>query len=283
MSSGATTVGLNSVAGYANGEIAVFVIDPSNASKQTFTGVIDTSGVQVTSVVWTAGSNTTHASGATVVDYATATHISMMTKGILVQHKQDGTHANTITTDTINENTAANGITIDGLNIKDSKLVTSDSVVTANITNNAVTPAKWTNPYCFRAYNSVSVTLTDATNVKITLGAEAYDYNSNFNTTTSTYTAPVAGVYHFDAKVKISSGVSAGLVFTTFLYVNGASAYEGGLIAPGNFAATIFTADILLAANDTVELYAHQDSGGSEATETGNSTTYFNGHLVHKV
>ena len=37
--------------------------------------------------------------------------------------------------DTIQENTSANGITVDGLNIKDSKLVTSNSVVTANITD----------------------------------------------------------------------------------------------------------------------------------------------------
>ena len=93
VSSGATTVGLNSVAGYTNGETAVFVIDPTDASKkQTFTGVIDTSGVQVTGVIWTAGTNVAHASGATVVDYATATHISMITKGLLVEHDQDGTH-----------------------------------------------------------------------------------------------------------------------------------------------------------------------------------------------
>ena len=44
--------------------------------------------------------------------------------------------------DTIQENTSANGITVDGLNIKDSKLVTADSVVTNNITANAVTAAK---------------------------------------------------------------------------------------------------------------------------------------------
>lgn len=93
VSSGAVTVGLNSVAGYTNGEIAVFVIDPTDAAKkQTFTGVIDTSGVQVTSVVWTAGTNQTHALGATVVDYATATHISMITKGLTTTvFDQDGT------------------------------------------------------------------------------------------------------------------------------------------------------------------------------------------------
>lgn len=101
ISSGATTVPLNSVAGYTNGETAVFVVDPSDATKkQTFTGVIDTGGVQVTSVVWTAGTNQSHSGGATVVDYATATHISMLTKGLLVEHKQAGTHS-AITADSV--------------------------------------------------------------------------------------------------------------------------------------------------------------------------------------
>lgn len=94
VSSGAATVGLNSVAGYSNGQIATFVIDPSDTvKKQTFTGVVDTSGVQITSVVWTAGTNTTHVSGATVVDYTTATHIAQITKGILIEHKQTGLHS----------------------------------------------------------------------------------------------------------------------------------------------------------------------------------------------
>ncbi len=101
VSSGATTVGLNSVAGYTNGQIEAFVIDPTDvAKKQTFTGTIDTSGVQVTNVVWTAGTNQTHALGATVVAYTTATHVAMMTKGIRVEHKQTGTHA-AVTADSV--------------------------------------------------------------------------------------------------------------------------------------------------------------------------------------
>ena len=44
--------------------------------------------------------------------------------------------------DTIQENTSANGITVDGLNIKDSKLVTSNSVVAANITADAIDATK---------------------------------------------------------------------------------------------------------------------------------------------
>lgn len=103
ISSGAATVPLNSIAGYTNGEPVVFVIEPSSATaKQTFTGIVDTAGVQVTSVVWTAGTNQSHAAGSTVVDYATATHIAMMSKGIKVNHTQKGNHK-TLTDDSANE------------------------------------------------------------------------------------------------------------------------------------------------------------------------------------
>ena len=115
ISSGATTVPLNSVSGYANGEVVAFVVDPTDASKkQAFTGTVDTAGVQITNVVWTEGSNQTHTAGATVVDYATATHISMVSKGILVEHNQDGTHSD-ITADSITADTATfDSITVSG-------------------------------------------------------------------------------------------------------------------------------------------------------------------------
>lgn len=41
---------------------------------------------------------------------------------------------------TINEETAANGVTIDGLNLKDGKLNTNDSVVEANYTDGSIKP-----------------------------------------------------------------------------------------------------------------------------------------------
>jgi len=48
----------------------------------------------------------------------------------------------TVAVDAIGEFTTNNGVTIDGLNIKDGALNTNNSVVTANITDTAVTPAK---------------------------------------------------------------------------------------------------------------------------------------------
>lgn len=161
VSSGATSVGLNSVSGYSNGEVVVMVIDPDDATKkQTFTGTMDTSGSQVTGVIWTAGTNQTHAAGATVVDYATATHISMISKGILVEHNQNGTHSAITATsltatgditstggvlkaDAVSEQTAANGVTIDGLNIKDSALNTNASVIPNNLVASTGTSWVW--------------------------------------------------------------------------------------------------------------------------------------------
>jgi hypothetical protein len=95
ISSGATTVGLNSVGSYSNGDVFVGVIEPGvTGSEQTFTGIVDTSGVQITSVVWTRGTNVAHSAGVTVVDYVSATHLGLISKGILVSHNQDGTIKN---------------------------------------------------------------------------------------------------------------------------------------------------------------------------------------------
>jgi hypothetical protein len=50
-----------------------------------------------------------------------------------------------IKVDTVAEKTSANGVTVDGLNIKDSKLVTANSVITSNITDLNITSGKIAN------------------------------------------------------------------------------------------------------------------------------------------
>jgi hypothetical protein len=69
----------------------------------------------------------------------TVTGVKTMTAPVISGGSIDNT---TITVDSIAEHTAANGVSIDSLNIKDGKLNTNNSVVTANITDAAVTPAK---------------------------------------------------------------------------------------------------------------------------------------------
>lgn len=141
ISSGAATVPLNSVAGYTNGQVAVFVVDPSSTLKQAFTGIVDTAGVQVTSVVWTSGTNQAHAGGATVVDYETATHWSMVAKGILKQHTQAGAHTG-VTTDTLAASgnaTVGGTLGVTGLLTTTGGLATNNTVAAKNLATNAIT------------------------------------------------------------------------------------------------------------------------------------------------
>lgn len=92
ISSGAVTVPLTSVSGLTNGTIFVGIIEPGQANEQEFTGTVDTAGVQITGVKWTDGTNVDHTAGVTIVDYVSATGQNMQTKGLLVEHNQDGTH-----------------------------------------------------------------------------------------------------------------------------------------------------------------------------------------------
>lgn len=111
ISSGAVTVGLTSTSGLTNGAIFVGIIEPGTVGKeQTFTGTVDTGGNQITGVKWTRGSNTGHNAGVTIVDYVTGTAINIITKGLLVEHKQSGAHA-AITADSVASAGAVSGTT----------------------------------------------------------------------------------------------------------------------------------------------------------------------------
>lgn len=80
--------------------------------------------------------------------------------------------------------------------------IADDNVTTAKIADDAVTPAKWTNPYCFQVYLSSDQTgIADASWAVIEFDSEKFDINSNFDTGTHRYTAPIDGIYHFGATV----------------------------------------------------------------------------------
>ena len=183
VASGATTVQLTSVAGYSNGDTVVLVIDADDVNKkQAFTGVVDTGGSQITNVVWTEGANTSHILGAPVIDYVTASHQSMGTKGLLVSHNQDGT---------LKAGAVANA-----------GVLATDVVETAKIKDGAVTPEKWTNPYKFYAYRGTSnQIISSGTFTTVALNAESFDTNNNFNTSTYKYTPPVNGFYMLTGQV----------------------------------------------------------------------------------
>lgn len=227
VSSGAATVGLNSVAGYTNGEVAVFVIDPTDPTKkQTFTGVVDTSGSQITNVVWTAGSNTTHALGATVVDYATATHISMISKGLLVEHNQDGTHATNMTVNT-NNATLTSPKVITGVNDTNGnellKVTATGSAVNELTLANAATG---NNPVISATGDdtNIGITITPKGTGKVTI-ADSTNLGGAWPTWTPTLTNMTLGNGTVTAKY-IQIGKT---VFFRFAFVFGSTSAMGSI------------------------------------------------------
>lgn len=73
----------------------------------------------------------------------TSTAQTLTNKTITAPVITGGSITNTsISVDSISEFTAANGVTVDGLNIKDGKLNTLNSVINTNITDAAITPVK---------------------------------------------------------------------------------------------------------------------------------------------
>lgn len=107
--SGAATVPLNSTSGLTNGTVFVGIIEPGQAKEQTFTGTVDTGGAQITGVKWTRGTNADHTAGVTIVDYVSGTGNNMFTKGILVEHNQDGTHDEALIQSRTADTTPASG------------------------------------------------------------------------------------------------------------------------------------------------------------------------------
>jgi len=102
---GATTVGITGLTNYSDGQTVVFTVDSNTPTlKQVFTG--QKSGGNIVNVIWTYGTNQSHATGATVVDDVSATAVGMISKGMQVQHAATGAHVgitNTsgMTTDTL--------------------------------------------------------------------------------------------------------------------------------------------------------------------------------------
>lgn len=111
VSSGAATVPLTNVTGLANGSVFVGIVEPGDSKEQVFTGTVDTGGAKIINVVWTKGSNVSHAGGSTVVDYITSTGFNMLTSHVGTEHKQDGTHSS-VTADSV---TATGSVNADSI------------------------------------------------------------------------------------------------------------------------------------------------------------------------
>jgi len=113
-------------------------------------------------------------------------------------------------------------------------------------------------------YRSGNVAIPTGVVTKIMLNRESYDVQNEFDTTNGKYVASTAGRYLVVAKIRYVTNLVDGKRYMNYIFKNGVQLATTGLICPGGDAIYIQNVAIIsLAANDYLELWTYQLSGGA--------------------
>lgn len=111
---------------------------------------------------------------------------------------------------------------------------------------------------------------------------ESYDVGGNYDTSSSTFTVPITGLYHFDVNIYVSGPVTAGWV-STFILVDGTQASRT-IFDPegGNYGAPPLSDNLQLTAGQevTVRLGVESDQSITVHGDSDGSITNFSGYLI---
>jgi hypothetical protein len=136
-----------------------------------------------------------------------------------------------------------------------------------------------TTPYqpSFYAYPNANTTGANTTYIKVGFQAAFHNTGNHYNTSTSLFTAPVAGSYQFNTNVRFD--VFAGSYHIIMLYKNGTNISGSYAIsqASGSYNTLNLSAVVDLQVNDAISVYLYGNGDSSWAT-SGHSS--FSGYLL---
>ena len=135
----------------------------------------------------------------------------------------------------------------------------------------------------FRAYQSSSQDIPNATSTQVNLQTEDWDTDNAFASNTFTCPSDKAGKYIVVGAVRADTSWANTDQFNVMIYRNGAS-NTGGMsssqVRSGVGHSGISVSIIDMSAGDTLKLYLYHNEGGSEGLQTGQESTYMAGTRI---
>lgn len=229
----------------------------------------------------------------TTLDFGTgnapATGLDMYVLHIAGTHESsvvpaDGTissaklQANAVTSAKLDTNIAISG----NLDVGTIRSANGTSALTIDSSGRVLTPAR----PAFRAFlssNTGNVDYTSAAASDFVFNSESYDIGGNYNTSNGKFTAPIAGIYHFNANM-YGTGFGSGVTWASvYIFVNGVQTTrtindpEGGA-----YAFPQITDNLQLTAGQevTIRLGVSGDSTVNVSGSGDGSITNFSGFLI---
>ena len=209
--------------------------------------------------------------------------------------------------DTIQENTSANGITVDGLNIKDG-IITSATAITGHTAETSIadgdtilihdasasalrkmTKANFVsgiggdNTPAFAAFQSSGQNIDSGTTTIVTLDTEIFDTDSAFASNKFTVPSGEGGKYYVSAAIRADASWAATGQFNVMVFVGGTT--DNGLFASYNIAASngnggAVSGILTLSAGDEITMRLYHNEGGTEGLQAGRYCTVFSGYKL---
>ena len=197
-----------------------------------------------------------------------------------------------ISADTLTGYTTSNSGTIYGLSVTTGKIsgtsitsstitgsqIAPSTIATSNIASGVLAYNNFSNPYKFRAWGNTTQSVDSTVSTVMIFNNIDYDTGSNFNTSTYTFTAPVAGWYHFD--YRIGHWANASYSTEVLLFVNGSFTSRGNLAT--NTSSNQGSDTLKLNANDQVKVIGYSSTTQNNGAGSGSdsSVQYFSGFLM---